>query len=1257
MSEQGSRQAPVSVTPEEVLYMLTSLRTFKVNQLKELCKSLAFPTSGRKQVLIDRVCQFVEYTSRTGLKFEALALKAIILKTVMNHPLPPFAQVVAALRSGVVPVKQMIELTQNIYTAVSASNPAALRAPTDPVSHSLGHMHQHAAPSHTQMLMSSGPKQHTPGFQQEDRYDGPMLLFRSTLFYTLKQMLGSVQVLRASKGRCTKQFFFRLSDAQLSLLRSNASYKIYLFSGAESTKDANHTPILFPPIEIYVDGVLTKQYLRGIKGQAGTSRPADLTPYVARELRSNVLRIVYSDASERFLIYMYIVQEHSPAELIKEISMQSPHVAYEATVANIKKEYEETDDDIVIATSLLSLRCPITYARMKNPTKSLQCDHIQCFDGESFLIMQQRIPSWQCPICSKAIQERLLAISDYVRNILENTLDEIDSVTLNKDGSWTAVHEDDADDTESDDAAVPHPQQKEETKREEMIEIISLDSDSEDEMESAIMNAVQREETPLQSETPVNAQLPSQQNQIELNAHTEDVLMDLGESTVGDVTTDAPHEQVLDQESTPNLVSDLTSGFTDAAPDTDRVGSISQESITTSHQRSDESSAQQSLNGTAQRRMSTVKSGSSTHQTSPIGTDQGRPTTPENSLKQQTRTEHTSRDSDDENFIHSRRNNPIVISSPIEDDPTESDDSRPLAQHTKPQRQGPCGGLAKQIPSSWSEDQALGTMRLSSLLSTTNTREPHKEKHILHPQAVPKPFSTTGNSLPRLSKEDRSVAHSAVDPANNDGIPRIWKNIDSRPQEPRTLEAIKNSQLNASQLVSNYQRTSEILENHISSRGDSVISAIHHQLSGSVSPRNLQDQASLAGHTREPQGPRNMATQISVSGSNPIYYRNDAQHSQADPVRTTLSDDTRGQKQPESIRQTQPSTASYPGLEERETALRRLKSFAQLKFPPVFPSLIYQSYDQYQKDLCTLRRSHLHRSAIPQLIPGAILPYSEATRSASMPGPHRNLENHRPPTSATMSPVNRVNSAPAVPRHGQTYQQLVSDYSNKVSAYHSMMNPVSQVSPISQVRPSGQGSPISNVRQERTQQADLSQDKSMQTHIENAPISEGVNEQMPLPIEANHAAVVEAGDANSRADTEGSKSGTTSTHVSDAAQLQATPANSVQRFSKSAFECLDQLELSPKVRGLLGIEVSQAALDTDTRSLVVNASDGDKGASLSLLNNLIQDMQLRTPAGQKRAISTEHFERDWNKRLNCNGVKLKFDVSEIQESQIIGIDD
>jgi len=70
------------------------------------------------------------------------------------------------------------------------------------------------------------------------------------------------------------------------------------------------------------------------------------------------------------------------------------------------------DPDIVVGSSLMSLKDPISTLRIAIPVRSTICTHNQCFDAESFLQLQEQAPTWQCPICNKTISFEGLAVDE-----------------------------------------------------------------------------------------------------------------------------------------------------------------------------------------------------------------------------------------------------------------------------------------------------------------------------------------------------------------------------------------------------------------------------------------------------------------------------------------------------------------------------------------------------------------------------------------------------------------------------------------------------------------------------------------------------------------------------------------------------------------------------------------------------------------------------------------------------------------------------
>lgn len=73
-----------------------------------------------------------------------------------------------------------------------------------------------------------------------------------------------------------------------------------------------------------------------------------------------------------------------------------------------------SDPDIVVGSSVMSLKDPVSYMRIAVPCRSDICSHHQCFDAASFLQLQEQAPTWTCPICNKVVSFEGLVVDQYV---------------------------------------------------------------------------------------------------------------------------------------------------------------------------------------------------------------------------------------------------------------------------------------------------------------------------------------------------------------------------------------------------------------------------------------------------------------------------------------------------------------------------------------------------------------------------------------------------------------------------------------------------------------------------------------------------------------------------------------------------------------------------------------------------------------------------------------------------------------------------
>lgn len=76
---------------------------------------------------------------------------------------------------------------------------------------------------------------------------------------------------------------------------------------------------------------------------------------------------------------------------------------------------------------------------MSTPCRASTCSHLQCFDASLYLQMNERKPTWNCPVCDKPAIYEHLVIDGYFQDVLASSdlLTDTNEIQLHKDGSWS----------------------------------------------------------------------------------------------------------------------------------------------------------------------------------------------------------------------------------------------------------------------------------------------------------------------------------------------------------------------------------------------------------------------------------------------------------------------------------------------------------------------------------------------------------------------------------------------------------------------------------------------------------------------------------------------------------------------------------------------------------------------------------------------------------------------------------------------------
>ncbi|KAL3190472.1 hypothetical protein MRX96_019990 [Rhipicephalus microplus] len=151
----------------------------------------------------------------------------------------------------------------------------------------------------------------------------------------------------------------------------------------------------------------------------------------------NKLWVIWQPASGRqYAVGLFLVKKLSAATILSGLYQLNAAV----TRAMIKKKAKRRatiGEDVAITRFHVSLTCPLSRTRMTVPSRGRLCKHLDCFDGSSYLQVNERRPTWTCPVCCKPASLSSLVVDQLFTDILANAPGDCNGVVLHADGSWT----------------------------------------------------------------------------------------------------------------------------------------------------------------------------------------------------------------------------------------------------------------------------------------------------------------------------------------------------------------------------------------------------------------------------------------------------------------------------------------------------------------------------------------------------------------------------------------------------------------------------------------------------------------------------------------------------------------------------------------------------------------------------------------------------------------------------------------------------
>ncbi|XP_077202839.1 E3 SUMO-protein ligase PIAS2 isoform X1 [Paroedura picta] len=142
-----------------------------------------------------------------------------------------------------------------------------------------------------------------------------------------------------------------------------------------------------------------------------------------------------SEIGKNYSMSVYLVRQLTSAMLLQRLKLKGIRNP-DHSRALIKEKLTADPDSEIATTSLrVSLMCPLGKMRLTIPCRAATCTHLQCFDAALYLQMNEKKPTWICPVCDKKAAYESLILDGLFMEIL-NECSDVDEIKFQEDGSW-----------------------------------------------------------------------------------------------------------------------------------------------------------------------------------------------------------------------------------------------------------------------------------------------------------------------------------------------------------------------------------------------------------------------------------------------------------------------------------------------------------------------------------------------------------------------------------------------------------------------------------------------------------------------------------------------------------------------------------------------------------------------------------------------------------------------------------------------------
>lgn len=236
-----------------------------------------------------------------------------------------------------------------------------------------------------------------------------------------------------------EEFRERLCTSRKTVCHKKVEVQLRFCRRLSNLKSSHEIDDYFPPeLEVCMNGYIVElPPFTDVECKSRRAKPVDITAFCKISDPNQIAVSWFSSHTDN---YEYFFTIHLVERMLLDEIVKLMRVSGEKNSMNLVRESfggrtGSTNSDLSMTSLTVSLLCPLSMQRMKYPSRSIYCTHVQCFDVVSYLQINEFKPSWKCPVCrDKAPFENLVIDGMFKRILLEKNAS--NEIQFAADGSW-----------------------------------------------------------------------------------------------------------------------------------------------------------------------------------------------------------------------------------------------------------------------------------------------------------------------------------------------------------------------------------------------------------------------------------------------------------------------------------------------------------------------------------------------------------------------------------------------------------------------------------------------------------------------------------------------------------------------------------------------------------------------------------------------------------------------------------------------------